>query len=253
MLQIRKKRGFVRYTIIYNANQVKENSKLFSLYLYEGLEQENKNIGFYNVKRKTLLSNLEEDEERILSKFKSNVRNEINRAKKDGCMAIYNIEPKHFLALYNKFATLRNIATVPIDDYEALGENLVLSAALYDREYVAYHAYIVDKEASKVILLHSGTNRLENKDISVAMIGRANRFLHYQDMLYFKNKGFTLYDWGGVVLKKDEEYKGIDEFKLSFGGELKETFSSYSFLYWWLLKIVNIFRKINYGKKKNKN
>ena len=59
MLQIRKKRGFVRYTIIYNANQVKENSKLFSLYLYEGLEQENKNIGFYNVKRKTLLSNLE--------------------------------------------------------------------------------------------------------------------------------------------------------------------------------------------------
>jgi hypothetical protein len=249
MLQIRKKRGFVKYTIVYNANQVKKSLKLFSLYLYEGLEQKNRNFGFYNIKRKTLLSDLRDNEEKILSKFKSNVRNEINRAKRDGCVTIYNVEPEFFLTLYNKFATLRNIATIPIDDYKAFGENLMLSAALYDKECVAYHAYIMDKEASKVILLHSGTNRLENKDISVAMIGRANRFLHYQDMLYFKDKGFVLYDWGGVVLEDNDEYKGIDEFKLSFGGELKETFSSYSFLYWWLLKIVNTFRNIKLWKK----
>ena len=68
-------------------------------------------------------------------------------------------------------------------------------------------------------------------------------------MLYFKDKGFVLYDWGGVVLEDNDEYKGIDEFKLSFGGELKETFSSYSFLYWWLLKIVNTFRNIKLWKK----
>lgn len=45
----------------------------------------------------------------------------------------------------------------------------------------------------------------------------ANRYLHKADMMYFKEMGKTVYDWGGAGLR--EEVKNITEFKESFGGE----------------------------------
>ena len=246
MLKISKKRKGVHYTVVYNSIAPKRSNP-FSFLLYEGLERKVSFLGYYNVKRKTLYTNIYESEGDILKKFKSNVRNEISRAEKEGCLVTFNVEKKMFLSLYNEFAKLRKIQTITIDDYDSFGDNLVLTAAYYNNEYLAYHAYIVDRDDFKVILLHSGTSRLEDlsvSSISKAMIGRANRFLHFKDMIYFKSQGFLFYDWGGVVLDhNDSEFKGIDDFKLSFGGYLKEYYASYSFFYWWTLKIINLFRK----------
>ena len=54
------------------------------------------------------------------------------------------------------------------------------------------------------------------------MVGRANRLLHYTDMLFFKNHGSKIYDWGGI--SDSEEIRNITDFKSRFGGIEIDTF-----------------------------
>jgi len=52
------------------------------------------------------------------------------------------------------------------------------------------------------------------------LVGRANRWLHWRDMLCFKEAGVQCYDWGGMF--EDEstpERAGINRFKRDFGGQ----------------------------------
>ena len=51
------------------------------------------------------------------------------------------------------------------------------------------------------------------------MVGRANRFLHWHDMLWCRNAGYAFYDLGGINLAgEDEETRRVTDFKLGFGG-----------------------------------
>jgi len=51
------------------------------------------------------------------------------------------------------------------------------------------------------------------------LIGRANRWLHYQDMRRFKAKGFALYDFGGYAKDSgDVDLQRINQFKEGFRG-----------------------------------
>ena len=57
-------------------------------------------------------------------------------------------------------------------------------------------------------------------------IGRANRLLHWYEILTLKNLGFKLYDLGGIPLDSSDEAKNaIARFKLEFGGKLLVEYS----------------------------
>lgn len=91
---------------------------------------------------------------------------------------------------------------------------ILFSAVWHAGEMIVFHSYICD--ATDARLLHSASCfREESADQS--LIGRANKRLHWEDILYFKNKGLLRYDWGGI--SDFENPNGIDEFKLKFGGE----------------------------------
>ena len=62
---------------------------------------------------------------------------------------------------------------------------------------------------------------------SRAKIGRANKSLHWFEILKSKQLGFELYDFGGLSL--DGKTDNIDRFKKSFGGYLVNEWRSYSF------------------------
>ena len=52
-------------------------------------------------------------------------------------------------------------------------------------------------------------------------IGRANRLLHWQDMLHFKAGGISVYDFGGWYAgDSDLERLRINKFKEEFGGQI---------------------------------
>jgi len=63
-----------------------------------------------------------------------------------------------------------------------------------------------------------------------SMIGRSNRLLHWEDILYFKDAGLRWYDFGGWYGGPETtgtyaEQLLINQFKESFGGEKKREYS----------------------------
>jgi len=93
-------------------------------------------------------------------------------------------------------------------------DGILFSAVWHEGEMIVFHSYIC--YATDARLLHSASCfREESADQS--MIGRANKRLHWEDILYFKKKGLLRYDWGGI--SDFDNPNGIDEFKLKFGGD----------------------------------
>jgi len=93
-------------------------------------------------------------------------------------------------------------------------DGILFSSVWHEGELLVFHSYICDGQDAR--LLHSASCfREESADQS--MIGRANKRLHWEDILYFKKKGLVRYDWGGI--SDFENPNGIDEFKLKFGGD----------------------------------
>ncbi len=90
---------------------------------------------------------------------------------------------------------------------------LTISVAYLSGEPVVYHSHIDGKD--KVICWHSCSKCRSENEIS-NMIGRANKRLHWEDWLFFKERGCATYDWGGVFAYDSEN--GIDRFKMLFGG-----------------------------------
>jgi hypothetical protein len=96
--------------------------------------------------------------------------------------------------------------------------NIVITKAEFENGWT-YHVYQVDGE-SALLWFYFSDYRKENANKSMA--GWANRGLHHNDILYFKNKGYSVYDWGNIASK--EEPNQIDKFKMSFGGEIKKVY-----------------------------
>jgi lipid II:glycine glycyltransferase (peptidoglycan interpeptide bridge formation enzyme) len=81
-----------------------------------------------------------------------------------------------------------------------------------------------------------------------ANIGLANRYLHYKDIEYFKEKKYKIYDFGGISKNKNEDELNIAKFKQGFGGRELFYADYISVLLWVALKLkyLNIFiGKIN--------
>lgn len=93
-------------------------------------------------------------------------------------------------------------------------DGIVFSAVWHEGEMLVFHSYICD--ATDARLLHSASCFRE-ESANQSMIGRANKRLHWEDILYFKKKGLLRYDWGGI--SDFDNPNGIDEFKLKFGGQ----------------------------------
>ena len=91
---------------------------------------------------------------------------------------------------------------------------LWISVAETEEEPLVYHSYVDCGDT--VRLLHSCSCFREKKDLA-ALIGRANKRLHWDDILAFKKLGYTNYDWGGIA--SFDNPNGIDLFKMSFGGK----------------------------------
>ena len=89
--------------------------------------------------------------------------------------------------------------------------------------------------------LSFSTKRLdENYDRN--FIGRANKLLTVKDIFYFKSQGLKIFDFGGYAADtNDESLKGINNFKLLFGGKVVISANYFSYSYWLLKKLTHLF------------
>jgi hypothetical protein len=185
-------------------------------------------------KRHTLVLDLGQDEDALLAQMGKDTRSKIRRgAERDPLEVSCMPEPTGadidaFAEFYDRFAAAQSVAPAFRPRLEALAErgNLVLTAAARDDgEVLVRHAYVASR--GRGFMLYSGSVLAESEDSGARnLIGRANRYLHWHDIRLFKERGFEIYDFGGLdVEERSPKTAGIARFKRGFGGEVRPVFS----------------------------
>jgi hypothetical protein len=178
----------------------------------------------------------------ILASFPKNIRADIRKAKdEDGITTYFHDDVEGFVEFYNNFASKKKLPLITVNRVMELGDSRRLSYALYKGQVIAAHSYIMDKGQSIARAFWSGTKRLESDTKSI-ISGRANKYLHFNDMLYFKEQGINIYDFGGYAKDtQNEELIGVNSFKLKFGGNIVPCYNYYSVGYLLFRAVGKIF------------
>jgi len=178
---------------------------------------------FIKKRRNTILIDLTQAKETIFQKYKTKTRNEIRRAIKEKVVFSIETNLNDFISFYNGFAFKKGQALLSYNSLSKL-KPLTITKASQNDKAIVMHAYITDKKTNTVRLIHSASKRLD-VDSNRRLIGWSNRFLHYQDMLYFKEKNIKTYDLGGTAHHtKTKDNHHIEEFKKEFGGYIVDEY-----------------------------
>ncbi|MCH5275867.1 MAG: hypothetical protein J1E65_08500 [Lachnospiraceae bacterium] len=173
-----------------------------------------------------MISNLNESEEELLSHINKNVRYEIRRNCKEELeyrvFASAELQQKpeviaQFADMYELMYREKGQKVVfnGVQFKEYLKQNAIILTGIYQEGLpLVFHSYIVGEK--QVRLLHSVSD-FRSKDADANLVARANKRLHWEDMILFKKHGKEIYDWGGV--SDLENPNGIDAFKFKFGGD----------------------------------
>lgn len=165
--------------------------------------------------------NLAQSPETLLECVDKNTRYEIRRAEsKDGLTSEFWLSPGDdvqtaFMGFYNAAActTGRENVQPAISARYAKAGMLGLSRVSRDGQDIAWHAYILAGKRARLWL--SGTA----PDADRALSGRANRLLHWRDMIHLKDHQYEVYDFGGWYEgNTDRKLLSINQFKEQFGG-----------------------------------
>ena len=184
----------------------------------------------------TRLIDLRPEPERIFAGLPKDTRYEINRAReKDGietsvATAPGDLELENFMDYYDAFAGSKGVPPVSRPQLLALhaaGKLALSFASSSGGALLASHAYILDHDRAR--LTHSASLfRLEQDARERGQIGRANRLLHWNDAVTFRDRGVICYDFGGWYEGHgDEALLRINSFKKEFGGEIVNEWSSF--------------------------
>jgi hypothetical protein len=155
----------------------------------------------------------------------------INRAQREGCLIETWNRPDEgvvddFLAFFDRFAAGKGLAPASAERLHALRRSaqLDLSAVSRDRERLVWHAYL--RACNRSRLLHSASLFREATTADVRnQIGRANRLLHWDDLVRFKEAGVQILDLGGWYQgHDDEELLRVNRFKEGMGGYVVREF-----------------------------
>ncbi len=217
----RKKHG-VDFREVWYAD---EKCDLDGIILYRGAK---KVIGKELRKVRTLITDLTQDEETLISKCRKGCRYEIRRAPRENVEAFFKTsdeitesEIEAFVSFFMDFWKSKGMTEETYEAYKEEIETYVsegafsITYAKQGDEILVYHTYIVGDDF--VRLYQSASIYRDGEKAFQQLVGYANRYLHIQDMMFFKEKGKTVYDWGGAGLR--EEVKSITDFKESFGGD----------------------------------
>lgn len=217
MITIVTKKGNLvetREVWFYDGGAVERKGK--SLF-YQSLSKPNFTVYAYQ-DFQSLAIHLVNSVEDILSKISRTFKYHIRKAEKlNLTFKILDVSNKNHLdqywTSYNQFAQRKKIGHLPrwrIDSFIKSG-CLTITYIEASGGVVTMHAYIHDAVRTRLLTSHT----VKQEDPATTT-GYSNKFHHWQDILYFKERGFVWYDFGGVSGKPDD---GRNYFKQSFGGE----------------------------------
>jgi lipid II:glycine glycyltransferase (peptidoglycan interpeptide bridge formation enzyme) len=178
---------------------------------------------------KTSIINLRKELGDIFACLSSNTRYKIRRAERDGTKSEVLEHPDDeelstFSAFFDRFAELKQIGASNRAKLKALRDKAgLLLFRAKDRSDLTCvaHAYVADRDSSRVRLLYSASHFRASDDTEARnRIGRANRLLHWFEIETAKRLGFEDYDLGGLPIDdRDPAKNAIARFKSEFGGD----------------------------------
>ncbi|RAL21027.1 hypothetical protein [Thermoflavimicrobium daqui] len=175
---------------------------------------------------RTLYIDLQKDEESLFADLSKTTRYQIKRAIREQFQVVIETSPSQelvyeFCNSYNLFANKKGIPASNMSKLQSLNQKglLVISYALDpNNEKVCFHASNVRDQ--RACMIYSCSNRFSLDSSQRNAIGRANRYLHWMEILHFKEAGYTIYDFCGLSLDKgNQKLQKIDHFKKKFGGK----------------------------------
>jgi len=183
-------------------------------------------------KQYTLVHSLLCGEVDLLSRINKNCRYEIRRSEREGVEAnIYdwrellesNTVLDKFEETYNsvfRSKKLMNRFNRNLIEAAIRNGNLLVSVGIVanDPSCTVFHAYLIDGVNSVLIYSASPLWRNNSDKEKANLIGRINKYLHWNDMLWFKKHQYQTYEWGGISSCSNPN--GIDRFKMEFGGQI---------------------------------
>jgi lipid II:glycine glycyltransferase (peptidoglycan interpeptide bridge formation enzyme) len=184
----------------------------------------------FNCKEKlTSIIDLTQDLNKIWQKMsKTSVRYKINRAQKEGIKIQKNNRYEEFFDIYKNFMRKKGFKSsfqifgVGIIPLEVMKKNGTLFVAEYNGELLGGVLLLEDKTNIEAFI--AASKRLENETMNSLLISRANRLIWWEAIKYAKEKSLKEFDLGGLwseaEVEKDPKKKGINTFKLKFGGEV---------------------------------
>ncbi len=188
----------------------------------------------------TLVLDLTRPDNELWSGIHKETRYKIRRAaERDevACTAWDGVDAtflERFRSTYDEFARLKGLAPLPWPSIMRLRQANMLDLSLASAAGagdLVYHAHLV-VAGQRARLLYSASLFRASEDTAFRnLVGRANRLLHWQDMLRFKERGIASYDFGGWYEgHTDEDRLRINAFKEAFGGRLEKGYNAEAIL-----------------------
>ena len=180
----------------------------------------------------TLQVNLTKDEDELLKEMHKTTRRQIRRASEQELEHVVIENPSNedlvkFQNFYNRFANNKNTHACNSFHMETMRllekQNALILTYIRNekKEIICYRVYIIDENVAMNLYSVSHFRMADSPGLK-KFLSHANRYLVWKCILLFKDKGYKLYDMGGLT--NDEN---IRNFKLGFGGEIVSVYSGY--------------------------
>jgi hypothetical protein len=180
--------------------------------------------GFIRSAKFTKLIDLSRGEEHITAGFNKSTRYELRRAERENLSLATVSDMDAFADFYDGFAESKGHEQLNRNDLARYWPSTIVLAAQHEGAPLVMHAYLIDRDAGRGLMLHSASQFRDMEDNETRrLVGRANRHLHHQAMLWMRDQGLRTYDFGGYAHgTTDPQLQAINYFKDNFGGELVE-------------------------------
>lgn len=155
--------------------------------------------------------------EDLFSGLDSSFRNEVRRAQKEGVKielttpASANIISSE-IEDYINFSISKNLIPIPKKKLIAYASNgiLIIGTAFYEGNPIRSHFYI---SSNNRILLVASFPRASSLNMKQNLLGWANRYLHWESIVFSKKVGLKYYSLGGIGNPGSNNNKNIVTFK----------------------------------------
>lgn len=233
------------YTQRFFAKKI-SSSDLFKAVTYTQYEGDEKTIPcwYKRINGETSTIDLTQTAEELYGAIKSNTRNEIKRAQKEGCTFDYNYDYESFVPFYNDFCESKGLNdSINVHTLAKYNKTLITRVLSSEGVVLAMHATVINDQDKEAMLLYSCSKRL-SEGVDRKLIGWGNRYLHWAEIEYFKSIGMKRYEWNGVCTDPEQTaVYNISQFKLAFGGGAKNTIGLRTPLFVFLKSIQKMLKK----------